>query len=251
MFDATKEKVEWAERQISDLEAGFAAFLQANPCAWESTTDPDNGSLAFAAHCPEQVPLELTLLLGEVINNLRSALDYATGELIGIDAGTDDIKATFPTAAKQADYIARCREIKTRRDDTRAFFMSLDAYPDGAGKSLYALDQLDITSKHIVLTPIIGVAKIGPVKLLNSNSTPASTSATLECSMDIDGHTRLMNVSAGVSVEIDKNARPTFDIFFGDVAEFKFQQIVPTLRILMTTARDTVQRFERFVTTRF
>jgi len=251
MFDVTKEKVEWAERQISDLEVGFAAFLQANPCTWESTTDPDNGSLAFAVLCPEQVPLELTLLLGEVINNLRSVLDYAAGELIEIDAGTEDIKAIFPIAARQVGYIARCREIKTRRDDTKAFFMSLDAYSDGAGKSLYALDQLDITSKHIVLTPLIGVTKIGPVKLFNPNGTPTSTPASLECSMGTDGRTRLRNVSSGMTVEIDENATPTFDVFFGDVGEYKLQRIVPTLRILLSAVKDTARRIERFVATRF
>ena len=251
IFEATKKKVELTERQISDLETGTAAFLESGQCTWESSTDPDSGSLAFVARCPEQLPLNLTLMLGEVINNLRSVLDHAAEELIGIDTKTEDIRMTFPTAAKQAEYVARCRDIKTRRDDTKAFFMNLAAYPDGAGKVLYALDQLDATGKHTVLTPVFGVAKIGPVKILNPDGTLSSTAASMECSMDMDRRTRLMNLSADTPVEIDKNAKPTFDVFFGDVGEFKFQRIAPTLRILLTTVKDTVRRIERFVSTRF
>ncbi len=251
MFETTKEKVELTERQISELDAGFGAFLHAGYCTWESTTDTDNSILSFAVHCPEQLPLDLTLMLGEVITNLRSVLDYATSELIGIDTKTEDVRMVFPTAAKQAEYVARCRDIKTRRDDTKAFFMNLAVYPDGAGKLLYALDQLDATGKHTVLTPVVGIAKIGPVKVLNSDGSLASTAASMDCSMEIDGRTRLVNLSAGKSVEIDVNAKPTFDVFFGDVGAFKFQRIVPTLQILLTTVKDTVRRMERFVTTRF
>lgn len=250
MFDATKEKVEWAERQISDLEAGFGAFLNAGHCTWDSTPDPADGNLAIEASCLEPIPLELTLMLGEVINNLRAALDHATGELIGIDANTQDVKIIFPVTTKQEDFVTRIRQIKTRRDDTRAFLMSLEAYQGGTGKLLYALEQLDITSKHAVLTPIIGVAKIGPVKLLNTNGTPASTPASLECSMGTDGRARLRNVSSGTTVEIDENATPAFDVFFGDVEQFRFQRIIPTLRILAGAVKETVRRFDRFVTTR-
>ena len=166
LFETTKKKVELTERQISDLETGIAAYLRDNTCTWESSIDPDNGILSFAARCPEQLPLDLTLLLGEVITNLRSVLDHAASELIGIDTKTDDIRMSFPTAAKQADYVTLCRNIRTRRDDTKAFFMNLAVYPDGAGKVLYALDQLDSTGKQSVLTPVVGVAKIGPSRYL-------------------------------------------------------------------------------------
>ena len=42
--------------------------------------------------------------------------------------------------------------------------------------------------------------------------------------MDMDGRTRLMGLKAGISAEVDKNAKPTFDVYFGDVGEFKFQR---------------------------
>ncbi|MGA9854748.1 MAG: hypothetical protein WBR29_05680 [Gammaproteobacteria bacterium] len=251
IFEATKRKVDLTEHQLLELETGIVAFFQTNPCTWESSIDPDHGILSFAAHSSGQIPLDLTLLLGEVITNLRSVLDHAASELIGIDTKTEDIKMTFPTATKQAEYVARCRDIKTRRDDTKAFFMNLAVYPDGAGKVLCALDQLDAAGKRTVLTPVVGVAKIGPIKVLNSDGSPASTAASMECSMEIDGRTRLINLGASKTVEIDKGAKPTFDIFFGDVGQFKFHRIIPTLRLFETAVKDTVRRFERFVTTRF
>jgi hypothetical protein len=250
-FESTKKKIELTDRQISDLETGIAAYLQASPCTWESSVDPDHGILSFTARNPGQMPLELTLLLGEVISNLRSVLDYATSDLISIDTGIDDLKLIFPIAVKQADYIALCRNIKTRRDDTKAFFMTLAAYPGGAGKILYSLDHLENTGKQTVLMPMLGVAKIGPIRVLKTDGSVASTAASMECSMDIDGRTHLMNLGAGMSAEIDKNAQPTFDLFFGDVGDFKFQRIVPTLKMLATAVKGTAQRIERFMGTRF
>lgn len=251
LFEVTKKKVELTERQIVDLETGLAEFLGSSHCTWESSIDPDNGILSFAARCSAQLPLDLTLLLGDVITNLRSVLDYAASELIGIDTKTDEARMIFPIAAKQVEYVTLCRNIKTRRDDTKSFFMNLAVYPDGVGKLLYALDQLVATGKHTVLTPVAGVAKIGPVKVLNSDGSLALTAVNMDCSMEIDGRTRLVNLGAGKSAEVDKAAKPAFDIFFNDVGQFKFQPIVPTLRVLATAVKETVKQFERFVTTRF
>jgi hypothetical protein len=251
LFEVTKKKVELTERQLTDLEAGITAFLRDNTCTWESSIDPDNGILSFAARSSGQLPLDLTLLLGEVITNLRSILDLAASDLISIDTKTDDIRMIFPAAAKQSDYVSLCRNIKTRRDDTKAFFMNLAVYPEGAGKVLYALDQLDSTSKHTVLTPVIGVVKIGPVKITNPEGSASSTVASMVCSMDMDGRTRLLGLKPRMSAEVDKNAKPTFDLYFGDVGQFKFQRIVPTLKTLASAVKDTAQRIEKFVTTRF
>jgi hypothetical protein len=249
MFEVTNKKIELTEHQLTDLEAGIAAFLRGNTCTWESSIDPDNGILSFAARSSEQLPLDLTLLLGEMITNLRSVLDLAASELISIDCKTDDIRMIFPTAAKQTDYVTLCRNIKTRRDDSKAFFMNLAVYPEGAGKVLYGLDQLDSASKHTVLTPVIGVAKIGPVKITNDSA--PSTVASMECSMDMDGCTRLMGLKVGTSAEVDNNAKPTFDLYFGDVGQFKFQKIVPTLKTLASAVKDTARHIEKFVITRF
>jgi hypothetical protein len=125
------------------------------------------GALTVEVHFHETIPTTFSLILGDAIHNLRTTLYHAAWELIGIDGGTQNRHLAFPTSGTQGDYEATCNGIKTSRDDTKKFLISLAAYPGGAGWKLYGLNRLDIADKHTFLTPIAGVARIWHLKVVH------------------------------------------------------------------------------------
>jgi hypothetical protein len=56
-----------------------------------------------------------------------------------------------------------CNGIETSCTDTKKFFLRLEAFEGGAGEKLYGLNRLDNSDKHVQLTPIMGIAKVGEI----------------------------------------------------------------------------------------
>jgi hypothetical protein len=68
-------KTEWAKQHINYLEAHVREFLQGRP--YELVTDDkgDNLGVEYSVRVHREPPPEWGLIIGDVIHNLRSALD--------------------------------------------------------------------------------------------------------------------------------------------------------------------------------
>lgn len=250
MFESAKLKVERAKEHVGDLENAFRRFIQTDPQSLSIGNDPHTGAITVEVRLREAIPSALSLILGDAIHNLRTALDHVTWELIGLDGGTQDRQTAFPFSKTLADYEATCNGINTPRDDTKKFFLSLAAYEGGAGEKLYGLNKLDNADKHRFLTPVIGVASIGHLKVVAPNGVTVMTLKNTRFGMGPDGYARMMSVGHGLSVQLDKDSHPSLDIFFGDVEFFKAMPLIETLMELSDSIAHTIGQFQSFVSNR-
>lgn len=243
-------KIERAEKHICDLECAFRKFLRtySDTCTLHTYTDPETGALEVEVSL-KAIPAEFSLILGDTVHNLRSALDHAMWELLGIDGGIRDDKTAFPISRGiKADYEAACRGIKTTRDDTKMFLMSLAAYPEGIGKNLLGLHLLDIIDKHTVLTPVIGVARIPHLEVIDQNGETFMTLTDNAFSMTPNGRARLISIASPVfTIKLDQDAKPSLDIYFGDVQFFEALPLIDTLTDLRIEISNVVDRFRELV----
>jgi hypothetical protein len=168
MFEGAFLKLARANHHIADLQRSFTTFLQAHPYTFLVEHIPGSGEagLVIDFKLYEPRPDVWSLSLADAIHNLRTALDHATWELIGLDGGTQDKSISFVTSKNQQDYEASCKGIKTPREDTKKFFVNLATYEGGAGEPLYGLHLLDNDEKHRVITPLIGLAKISHIEIV-------------------------------------------------------------------------------------
>jgi hypothetical protein len=114
-------KLERAKRHYAELEAALKSFFSTNPYKI-STRRNDAGKLVYYLSDVADVPVELSLITGDVIQNLRSALDHLAYDLWVKEAsgrGRDD-KIYFPIDKDEASY-------NTRSARTRAAMMTCGA----------------------------------------------------------------------------------------------------------------------------
>jgi hypothetical protein len=245
MFESARLKLQRAKHHIDNLKTTFSAFVDGNPHTFSVGSNP-NGEVSIQVSFRNPIPESFALIIGDAIHNLRTVLDHATWELIGIDGGTQDQFLSFPARIFQGDYEATCNGIKTPRSDTKKFFVSLAAYRGGSGNELHALHALDNADKHTVMIPIIGMTRMQSVKIIGPNG---RTIAELEnCAFQMGGDGRsIINAGAGCTIELDQQTNPTIDIFFRGVEMFAMKPAIPALMHLANAVADTLGKFEIFV----
>src|SRR3990167_374263 len=246
MFESAKLKVERAEQHIAYLQRTFKAFVETNNYNLSVSEDPKTSRTTIKVHFSDYRPQEFALVIGDAVHNLRTALDHATWELIGLDSGTRDRYTTFPTGDDKVNYEASCNGIKTPRGDTKKFFIALAAYKSGPGVGLYTIHRLDITDKHTILIPSIHVALLKNVKLRHKEG-GSITIGQADVNLGPNGEVFVVKTPAGAALEIDKEAKASFGIIFGEIEHLKFQPVIPTLMLLRDVISDTLGQFQLFV----
>jgi hypothetical protein len=250
MFESAKLKLDWAKRHVSDLQSAFDEFVRTHRYTTRIGNDPKTGEITIELLFNEQIPTTLSLVLGDAIHNLRTALDHAVWELIGLDGGTQDRSTSLPTASNQRDYEAACNGVKTPREDTKKFLIGLAAYKGGAGDELYSLHLLDNAEKHRTITPLAAIARVASAKFIGPSGGSAVTMKNCAFGLGTDGLARIARLGPGFTVEFEQDAKPTIDIFFRDTESLRLQPIVPTLSRLAEAVSNQLEEFKTFVATR-
>jgi len=80
-------KVERAKQHIGDLNTGLKAFLGSNPYIVGAQRDPQTRRPIYYLAAVREVPTPISLLAGDIIQNLRSALDHLAFQLYMLGPG--------------------------------------------------------------------------------------------------------------------------------------------------------------------
>jgi hypothetical protein len=152
-FESSRLKINRAEHHIADLELGIAQFINEHPYEIVIEADPDPAYEVHKCRLTKLVPQSFSLIAGDAIGNLRSALDhitYSCGVLAGVDPG--QCKFPFgPTAEDFANAIkGRCKLLPY---EIQACFARFNAY-NGGNTLLWTLNEMRNRSEHTLITPI-------------------------------------------------------------------------------------------------
>lgn len=148
-------KVKWAKQHIDKLHAVIAAFPA--PSGDDSKfirfkDDPHiQESIPYVHHVPE-IPPEISLIAGDILFNLRSALDHLACHLMTVGGGTVTTQTCFPIAQTAPEY----KSVKFRRkiEGIRPTAVKLiDAFKPYKGGYflLWELHELNKIDKHRLL----------------------------------------------------------------------------------------------------
>ena len=88
-------KVERAKEHIRDLEAEVRSFLSKSPYVVGAKRDPQTRKLIYYVANVSETPIKIAPIAGDVIQNLRSALDHLAYQLVIV--GTDMLCQYFVT----------------------------------------------------------------------------------------------------------------------------------------------------------
>lgn len=151
-------KVERAQKKhILDLEAAWDAFFDTHPYTVGTKDDADKGERSYYLTSVADIPDQIPLIVGDAVNNLRSALDHLAYHLMCVGRGSTGpfTGVSFPIAENAAKYKAR-RQGRTQgmRKDAVKEIDAIEPYGGGAGEYLWHLHCLNNIDKHRLLLPV-------------------------------------------------------------------------------------------------
>lgn len=161
-IDAVKSKIERAKKHIRDLDLVIRAFVDSQPYSIGAKSHPvkeiHHTTLYVAS--VQNIPASISLIVGDAIHNLRSALDHLMWQLVEAAGGTPDENIAFPiywgTDGIQK-YQSKTGNREIQKIGPTALNLLRAAQPWCSGdNTLRSVQELDIWDKHrlLILTQI-------------------------------------------------------------------------------------------------
>ena len=250
MLDSAFRKIKWAYTHINDFDGAVARLRETDRADFIFGKDPNTNTQFIDYNIGNPIPTDLPMILGDAVHNLRTALDHAMWELMGLDKGIQDAKTAFPFSRTKVEYETTCNGIKSPRDDTKKFFIGIEAYEGGRNQFIYGLNRLDILDKHKIITPVICVTEFTEIKIRKPNGQVHTTNFGRRC-VEPNGIAGIYDgIPLDCIIECHNNAKPTIEIQFGDVEMFKGRTLPDTLIELYTSVGVVLSEMTDFIESR-
>ena len=153
-------KINRAKKHLEELEQIVRRYIESDPIKYETSvgepqqvgTMPDGKkhmtALITYNFKQEAMPEETSAVLGDIIHNLRAALDLMATELCRAEDDPDD-QTHFPFARKEEDFEKRLIDTGFARAGHEALKLIREIKPYPGGNDLLrAIHDLDIRDKH-------------------------------------------------------------------------------------------------------
>lgn len=151
-------KIKWAYKHIHELESEILAFKGTNPYVFSPEANPQSGLIEYRVVEAPDVPVEIPLLCGEIIQSLRSALDYLIVQLLDVEGKKPNARTGFPMYDSldkfKADLFGKIKLV--HRQSSIDQIAATKPYK-GGNDTLWKLHWLNIRDKHHLLI-VVGMA---------------------------------------------------------------------------------------------
>jgi hypothetical protein len=146
-------KREWAEQHIGKLKAALVELRKTDPCSIMPKKNPQTGDVTYyVAHLPD-IPLAIPLIIGDIVHNLRSALDYLASGLVSGPRNRSEAK--FPIRSTSANdwENSGLRMVGTASQEAKEALRRLRPY-EGGDPRFCVLQALNNIDKHRLLLTV-------------------------------------------------------------------------------------------------
>jgi len=174
-FASSHSKIARAKEHFAELEKRVKAFVDLNPCKEITEDDPSRpGFKVFKVKLTEPLPEAVGNILGDLVGNLRSALD-TTAYAIAVASGKTNPKNTaFPFAGSVSQMANALGRAKDLPKEIHSLFCGFQPYL-GGDDLLWLLNEICVSDKHKIVTPL--VAGILPILRRDVSATEGFLSA--------------------------------------------------------------------------
>jgi hypothetical protein len=165
-------KIERADAHLADLKDAIESAHNVSGERFTSEIDPESGQQVYRAHGIPAIDPKWSLIIGELLYNLRSALDHLAWQLVLLDGKTPGKKTQFPIFSKQrvnedGEPVPAQLRPPVRNPKILAALDECQPYrgADGAtvpyrNSPLWQLHRLNIIDKHRLLLVVVCVLNI-------------------------------------------------------------------------------------------
>ena len=159
-FEGPRLKIKRAKTYIEELRAAESAFFDRNPYEIVREQDGKTGEYVYRIRVKEAIPCDMGVVIGDVVHNLRAALDQLVCDLVRANRGTVTQTNAFLITGSRETFEARiAKKIAGISAKAERLIRRLKPYERGYGHKtgcapLYWLDALDDLDKHKGIIPV-------------------------------------------------------------------------------------------------
>ena len=235
-FQSAKLKLRRAYHHFNELQVLLKDFFSTK--AFFSVSCEAAGDLYVlkVKTGPDELPIEASLMLGDIIHNIRTAYDHmviSRTQMVG--------EIAFPIAKTLSDLILSNKnylEIKNKFPDF-ADCIVRDFEPFQGGRLLiWEITQLDNLDKHNLLIPTVGVTQISDFKAKTAGGLEISNETIVFKLGQTVGH-----VALGAPLTITDKGKAIGTLLFGN-SVLEGREILLTLKDCIHSAIKAVNALE-------
>jgi hypothetical protein len=253
-------KLERAEEHLAALREEIQAYFAREPYRIEKEEREEGEiGLVWKVRVRESPPLRWSAIAGDVIHNVRSALDLLAWQLVLANGAQPGAQTGFPILeGERAVRAALLRAMRGAHGD--AVQLALECRPWASGNpALWKLHRLDIADKHRLLVTVGGAYRHVGIRLKMEIPgqeelvevpeialRPADRLFPLKDGDEVFGYSRqaLENEQEGM---IHDEPSFAFEIAFGEGEYVEGEPLLETLAELFGAVRGLVERFRPFL----
>ena len=239
-----KSKIERASRHIDDLVTADKTFFDTRPYTSFKETNAEGTEDTYKLRFDKPAPLELSVIIGDAVHNLRSALDQVACCLAVKNGHTDTTGTYFPFGrSKQAFERADTqRKINKLSPDAANLVRGFEPYR-GGNSLLWALHELDIIDKHRSIVAVRATRVGGIVGQFRATGLREGLNFVGLPEWDpLDEEIAYLRLPAGAQIEGDLNT--VVAIVFDKPDPVRGKQVIATLRQLARVTQGIVDLIE-------
>jgi len=254
-LEGSKFKVERAKEHFQQLEANIKTFHASKPYRIVVEEESQSGDQLYRVKIKKQPPPMWATIIGDIVHNLRSALDLLVNDAVRANGNTPNRDTGFPVY-KSADAFKSGFSGKVRGASTKAInvIRNLEPYKDG-NEALWHIHCLDIADKHRLILSV-GSAYRNFNVVLKMRVPWAEGEIVESPPIAIRPADRLYPLKNGAVVMCVKaaarmshsNDAPDyqfiFEVAFGDGEIVQGEPVLPTLQQLIKSVEDVIDIFE-------
>jgi hypothetical protein len=256
LLSSARVKVVRAYKQLNELESEVQMFSERKPYRIIRESDFNSRDEILIYEPTELMPLEWSTIIGEILYNLRSALDQAVHELSILETGNPVKRSEFPICETKDSFESKSSANKIRglSQKTQDIIKQLQPYymeqfADGRVSAIKILHDMNIMDKHKELhifritikgfcinVPTDGI--VVPMRIYrNVNLNERVEVARLSFPAELD---RKMDLNAEVAINIAFDSR-NFSVFD------KPEPVFDILKLLIFATDDVLNRLTESV----
>lgn len=163
LFMGARLKLDWASGHFNTLVAALDQFAQTRPYKFVVQHHPEIPSHHYKPYLTSAPPDSLALILGDVVHNLRSALDHVAFALVKRARVEPHSQLVFPIRSSRKKVIEQIDSGQLRllgTDMCQLIIDDIEPYEGGNGADLYTLHKLDNLDKHRELIPTMQLSRV-------------------------------------------------------------------------------------------
>jgi hypothetical protein len=154
-FQGPLLKIIRADRHLEELEAVLEEFVRRMPYYRSARLSDHPGHVTGDLFISEPPPIEIGMIVGDAVHNLRTSLDVLANDLIHI-AGHKYKDAAFPFSNTEKDLDLIIKKRGFIRAGTKSVELLKSLRPFNGGNTLLrGLHDLDIINKHRMIAPAV------------------------------------------------------------------------------------------------